>query len=297
MEVNRYVLISLVLLVGACNMNNDKSDAYGQFEATEVMVSAEGNGKLLNFKIEEGQKLTKKENVGVIDTTQLVLRRDQIEAQMQSARSKLTNVKAEAAVIREQKDVAMTDLKRIKAMYKDQAATQKQLDDAEGNIRVLNRRIQATETQRNSILAEINALKAQKAQVVDQVGKAEIINPVNGRVLTKYVEPSELVHNGSVLYKIANLDTLELRAYVSGAQLPKVKLGQKVNVLIDKNAEENESFPGRVSWVSDEAEFTPKMIQTKEERVTQVYAVKIRVPNDGTIKIGMPGEVNFPTMD
>ena len=188
----------------------------------------------------------------------------------------------------------MTDLHRIQALTKDSAATQKQLDDAQGRVRTLRKQINASQTQKQSVWAEINATQDRIDQVQQQLKDAHIMNPINGTVLTSYVEPHEVVGQGQPLYRIANLDTLELRVYVSGAQLPSIKLGQNVQVLVDKNADENQQMSGHISWIASEAEFTPKMIQTKQERVTQVYAVKVKVPNpNGILKIGMPGEVNF----
>ena len=191
-------------------------------------------------------------------------------------------------------DRAQNDLKRIESLIKDKAATQQQLDDAQARVRTIRRQIDALQTQKLSVRAEVSATKAQLAQLEDQIADAQITNPVDGRILTTFAEPHELVQRGQPLYEIANLDTLELRVYISGAQLPSVRLGQDVEVLVDKNDEENQQLSGKVSWIASEAEFTPKMIQTKEERVTQVYAVKVKVPNpNGILKIGMPGEVNF----
>jgi HlyD family secretion protein len=179
-------------------------------------------------------------------------------------------------------------------LNKDGAATQKQLDDAEARVRTIRRKIDALQTQKQSVRAEVAATEAKIAQLDDQIEDATITNPVRGTVLTTFVEPHELLQKGQPLYRIANLDTLILRVFVSGAQLPGVKLGQDVEVLVDKNAQENQALIGQVSWIASQAEFTPQQIQTKEERVSQVYAVKVRVPNpDGILKIGMPGEVNF----
>lgn len=190
--------------------------------------------------------------------------------------------------------MAQTDLERIRALSDDGAATRKQLDDAGGRVRTLEKRITALQTQKQSVRAEIRTIDVQVAQVEDQIQDAVIVNPVRGTVLTTFVEPHELVRQGEALYDIASLDTLVLRVYVSGAQLPALKLNQRVSVAVDRNADENRQLEGTVTWIASEAEFTPKMIQTKEERVSQVYAVKVRVANpDGTLKIGMPGEVNF----
>ncbi|MFW5721097.1 MAG: HlyD family secretion protein, partial [Bacteroidota bacterium] len=175
----------------------------------------------------------------------------------------------------------------------DQAATKQKLDDINGKYDVLLKQIQATKTQINAVHKEMEVMDRQIELVVEQINKAKIINPVNGTVLEKYVEESEIAAMGKALYKIARLDEIDLRVYVSGAQLPSVKIGQKVTVLVDKDEKTNQQFEGEVVWISDQAEFTPKIIQTKEERVNMVYAVKVRVKNDGTMKIGMPGEVRF----
>jgi len=207
---------------------------------------------------------------------------------------KAENINAEVEVQREQLQTAETNLKRIQNLLKDEAATEQQLDDIQGKVRTIRKQIDALQTQKQSVRAEINATQARINRINQQLTDALVTNPVNGTVLTSYVEQHELVGQGQPLYQIANLDTLELRVYVSGAQLPEIKLGQPVEVLVDKNEEENQQLSGGISWIASEAEFTPKMIQTKQERVTQVYAVKVKVPNpDGILKIGMPGEVNF----
>ncbi len=280
-------------LITACT-GNGKSDAYGQFEATETTISSQTSGELLSFMASEGATLTAHQQVGQVDTTQLKLKEEELLAGLEATQSKIESINAEVEVFKEQLQTARTNLNRIEALVKDSAATQQQLDDAEGKVRTLRKQIDALQVQKKSVRAEINATRARLNQVEQQLDDARILNPVNGTVLTTYVEPYELVAQGQPLYQIANMDTLELRIYVSGAQLPSIKLGQNVKVLIDKNAEENHQLNGRISWIASEAEFTPKMIQTKEERVTQVYAVKVKVPNpEGIIKIGMPGEVNF----
>ena len=286
-------VIFLAVLITACS-SNGKSDAYGQFEATETTISAQTSGELLSFTASEGAELKSHQQVGLVDTTQLKLKEEELLAGLEATQSKIESINAEVEVLQEQLQTARTNLNRIEALLKDNAATQQQLDDAEGKVRTLQKQIDALQVQKNSVRAEIKATQSRLNQVEQQLDDARILNPVNGTVLTTYVEPFELVGQGQPLYQIANLDTLELRIYVSGAQLPSIRLGQNVEVLIDKNAEENQQLSGRISWIASEAEFTPKMIQTKEERVTQVYAVKVKVPNpEGIIKIGMPGEVNF----
>lgn len=292
-----HLLMTFIFIAGwmfsGCSTDN-KSDAYGQFEATETTISSEAPGKLLRFTVDEGYTLTSGQQAGLVDTTRLVLQRDELQARLTSIEARIININAEVEVQESELETAQTDLNRIQALMKDSAATQKQLDDVRARVRTIRKRIGALQTQKQSVRAEINAMKAQISQLKDQIEDALIINPIRGTVLTAFVEPFELVQMGQPLYRIANLDTLILRVYVSGAQLPDVKLGEDVQVLVDKNAEENQALAGRVSWIASEAEFTPQQIQTKEERVTQVYAVKVRVPNpDGILKIGMPGEVNF----
>lgn len=292
-NLNLVIALMAALLITGCS-GNGKSDAYGQFEATETTISSQTSGELLSFTASEGATLKAHQQVGLVDTTQLKLKEEELLAGLEATQSKIENINAEVEVFKEQLQTARTNLNRIEALVKDSAATQQQLDDAEGKVRTLRKQIDALQVQKKSVRAEINATRARLNQVEQQLDDARILNPVNGTVLTTYVEPYELVAQGQPLYQIANMDTLELRIYVSGAQLPSIKLGQNVEVLIDKNAEENQQLSGRISWISSEAEFTPKMIQTKEERVTQVYAVKVKVPNtEGIIKIGMPGEVNF----
>ena len=292
MKTKIYLLL-LPLLFAACNGNEDGSDAYGNFEAKEVIVSAEAQGKIMEFNIEEGQTIKKGQFLGYIDTVALSIQREQLLAQKSAVASKMTNVKAQIAVLNEQKSVLETEVERVKKLYDDNAATKQQLDDVNGKMDVLKKQIDATKTQINSISREMNVVDKQVKLVNEKISKSKIINPINGTVLEKYLEEDEIAIPGKALYKIARLDEIELRVYVSGAQLPNVKIGQKVKVFIDKDKETNQEYPGEVFWISDQAEFTPKIIQTKEERVNMVYAVKIRVKNDGKKKIGMPGEVVF----
>lgn len=288
------VFISLLLsLFLGCN-SNDKSDAYGNFEATEVIISSESTGKILQFQVEEGQLLKHGQKVGVVDTLSLHLNYLQLKAQRQAQASQLTSVRSEIAVLNEQKRIAEKEVKRFENLVKENAVAQKQLDDFVDQVQVLEKRIQATRSKNAGIQGQVRALDAQIMQIEDQLRKSTIYNPISGVVLAKYAEENEITAYGKPLYKIANLDTLFLRAYVSGAQLPNVKIGQKVSVAVDKNESENQTLNGQITWISDKAEFTPKIIQTKEERVVMVYAVKVRVNNkEGLLKIGMPGELNF----
>jgi len=286
-------LLLILLLLAACNGNDNGSDAYGNFEAREIIVSAESQGKLLQFSVEQGGQLKKNQQVGWIDTSTLHIQKEQLKAQKQAVASKLANIKAQIDVQQEQKQNLLTEKNRIKKLYNDQAATKQKLDDISGKYEVLLKQIEATNTQINAVHKEMEVMERRIDLVNEQIRKAKIINPVNGTVLEKYVEESEIAAMGKALYKIARLDEIDLRVYISGAQLPSVKIGQKVTVLVDKDVKTNQEFEGKVIWISDQAEFTPKIIQTKEERVNMVYAVKVRVQNDGTLKIGMPGEVRF----
>ena len=294
MVLRKNALWLLALIVAAGCADENKSDAYGQFETDEVMISSEVPGKLLRFEVKEGMRLNAGEVVAQIDTIGLHLKKTEVLASISSVKSKLATLDAQAKVYQTQRETANKNLNRIKNLVQGNAATNQQLDDVEGNINTLNAQIEAVKVQRQSVYAEIETMETRIAQINDQIERATVINPIDGMVITSYVEPNELVRQGAPLYQIANLEELELRVFISGAQLPNVRLGEEVDVLIDKDADSNQSLTGTVNWISSEAEFTPRMIQTKEERVTQVYAVKIRVPNsDGTLKIGMPGEVNF----
>ncbi len=288
-------LFSLVLL-SACGDGLGPSDAYGNFEAVDVIISSEASGKLIRFTAREGDRLEAGTQVGLVDTLQTALRRRQLEANRQAVRSRSPQVLAEIAVLNEQREIAENEAERVRRLLAGNAATEKQLDDLEGQIRVLDRRIQSIRTQNASILMEIEGLDAQIALLDDQIARSFIVNPILGIVLQTYAEQHELTAPGKALYKIANLDTLELRAYISGARLADVRSGASVEVLYDAGPDRLGRLPGTVSWISSEAEFTPKMVQTREERLNQVYAFKVRVPNpQGVLKIGMPGEVRLTT--
>lgn len=283
----------MVLTLWGCS-EEKTSDAYGQFEATETTISAEVPGKLIEYEVDEGELFKAGERVGTVDTTRLVLQRRELKSQLESVRAQISNVNAEVDVLRQELALAQANLERIKAMHIDKAATDQQLDDARTKVQTIKSRIEVQQTRKLSIQGEIEAVSAKIAQVSDQLQDAAVINPIEGTVLTSFVEPYEVVGQGQPLYRIANLDTMVLQVYVSGAQLSDLKLRQPVEVLIDRNAEEYKSLTGQVRWIASQAEFTPQQIQTKKERVSQVYAVEVSVPNPhGILKIGMPGEVNF----
>ena len=293
MKKEIYFIIALFLALGACNEQTELSDAYGNFESTEVIISAEAPGRIMEFNIEEGQKLAAGTSLGYIDTLALSLQRDQLKTKITAVLSQIKNVNSQKAVQHQQLDNLMIDKERVKKLLNDGASTQKQLDDVVGAIRVIEKQMESFDVQKRMIIDEVETIKVQIKLVEDNIRKCYIVNPVDGTVLTKYVEENEVATPGRPLYKIANLSQLELKVYISGVQLPQVKIGQTVEVLIDKDINTNRSLEGVVSWISQQAEFTPKIVQTKEERVNLVYAMKVVVKNDGSLKIGMPGEVNF----
>ncbi len=281
------------LLLFNCSNSDEKSDAFGNFEADPVIVSSESSGKILQLNIEKGQKIKTGFVTAIIDTGQINLKLEQIDAQKTAILSKKQSIQSQIDVFEAQIKTLKPNEKRIAQMVKDQAATQKQLDDITGQINVIEKQIESTETQFTSVNNELKVLETQKETTKDLLARCTVKSPVGGTILETYAEQGELATPGKPLFKIADLGKLTLKVYVSGAQLPKVKIGQQVNVIIDKSETENQSMEGTVEWISSEAEFTPKIIQTKEERVKLVYAVKIAVKNDGTLKIGMPGEISW----
>jgi HlyD family secretion protein len=292
-----YIGICILVSSPGCHRGNDKSDAYGNFEATEIIISSESNGKLLTFSIHEGDQLSSGQKIGLIDTIPLYLKKKQLEAKIISLSNKTINIPSQINVLIERKSNLERELNRINNLYKEGAATQKQLDDITGELEVINSEIKANrerlETSNEGLLSEILPLQYQIEEINDQINRAVVFNPVSGTVLTTYTEENEIVNYGKPLYRIADIEEMILRAYISGHQLDDIKIGQKVEVLIDKDKTDYRSYEGTISWISEKAEFTPKIVQTKEERVNLVYAIKIHVHNDGYIKIGMPGEVIF----
>lgn len=297
MELKKWsiVLLSLMVIV-SCSEENG-SDAFGQFEAEEVVISAETNGRLTSFNIEEGQILEAGTKVAVVDTTNLHLQKVELRASIESVRSNTDKLDAQKEVLQSQFETAQKDLKRVQGLMEDNAATQQQLDSVQGRVNTLEKQIQSIEVEKRSVTTELTRIDAKIAQINNQIVQATITNPINGTVLNTYTEEHELVAPGKPVYSIANLEEMILRIYISGAQLPEIQLGETVQVIFDENKTDNQTVQGHVSWIASEAEFTPRMIQTKEERVTQVYAVKVRVDNpDGKLKIGMPGEVKFDSV-
>lgn len=282
-----------IMFLASCSLNEEKSDAYGNFETTEVIISSEANGKMLQLNIEEGKTIKAGELIGIVDTSTLVLKKAQLDAQKKAISTKISNILAQINIIEEQKKVMEIEKARVEKLLADGAATSKQIDDINGQLNVLESQIKSIRTQNANVLNEIEVLDTQIDILDDQIIRCYIVNPMEGVVLEKFVEQHEMVVMGKSLYKISDMKQMELRAYISGDQLEQVKIGQEVEVLIDNAQGELNTKIGIVSWIAQQAEFTPKIIQTKEERVNLVYAIKIKVDNDGSLKIGMPGEVNF----
>ncbi len=288
-----------ILLTGlvSCKQSENKYDASGTFEAVETIVSAQGAGAIKELNLEEGQILKVGQVVGYIDSIQLYLKKKQLEAQIRATLSGKPDIAAQTASLEEQLRQAKREQLRNENLLKDDAATKKQLDDANTQVDVINKQIAALQSSLSITTANLNdqsrPLSVQIEQTNDLLDKCRIINEVNGTVLTKYAEASEVTDVGKPIYKIAELSTIILRAYITGDQIPQVKIGQEVKVLVDSTKDTYKNYTGVVEWVSDKAEFTPKTIQTKDERADLVYAVKIRVRNDGFLKIGMYGEIKL----
>jgi HlyD family secretion protein len=296
-KLSYLTILAITIYLFGCGNNSDIADAYGNFEATEIMISSEANGKLLEFNIKEGDDFKAGERIGLIDTIPLYLKKRQLQARIEALNTKTLNIPSQINVLIERKNVIEREKQRIENLFKEGAATQKQLDDINGEIDVINKELKANkerlETNNRGLLSEILPIEWQIEEINDQINKSILINPSNGIVLNKYAEQYEIVNYGKPLYQIADLNELFLRAYVGGDMLNQIKLGQDVKVYIDEGKDDLKEYKGKLSWISEKAEFTPKIVQTKEERVNLVYAVKIRVENDGGIKIGMPGEVKF----
>lgn len=300
MDSTIFVYIALgITLLTACSKGNGDYDASGSFEATEVIVSSEAVGKIQHLSIMEGQQLEKNEPIGLIDTTQLYLQKMHLLSNVKGVRAQSPNVTTQTASIKKQIATLEKERERTKNLIKANAATSKQLDDINGQIEVLQKQLSAIEStlQKSSqnIDAQSSAMDIQIAQIEDRLQKSTIRSPITGTVLTKYAEEGELANMGTPLFKVADINNMVLRMYITGDQLSALKLNDNVQVVVD-HAEKNEKvYAGTITWISDKSEFTPKTIQTKNERANQVYAVKVSVKNDGYLKIGMYGQVKFET--
>ena len=309
--VHLFAGILVLTVFFSCSNNNNQADATGTFEADEVIVSAEVGGKILALGIEEGMAIPKDSAVGWIDARNLSLQKEQVEASVQALQEKTLDVNPQVQLLQNQLSVQQSQLNqlqheqlRIEKLLKADAATGKQLDDIKAQTDQLQKQMQVTRqqisvqknqvaTQNRAILSEASPLKKRAEQLQDQLDRSKILNPVSGTVLTKYAAAGEITAPGKALYKVADLSTLTLRAYITATQLSKLQLGQSLKVKVDDGAEAYREYTGTLTWISDKAEFTPKTIQTKEERANLVYATKIKVKNDGKLKIGMYGEVTF----
>jgi len=292
-----FVTYFIAVTLLSCSDNKDNFFATGTFEAKEIIVSTGVSGKIMALDVEEGKILEANKVVGYIDTTQLYLKKLQLRAQINAVLSKQPDINSQLAVLQEQIKTANTEKIRIENLLLAGVATQKQADDVNAQIKVLQKQLDAQqknlEITSSSIYNEVNPLTYQIAQIDDQLNNSRILNPIDGTVLSKYAEQGEFTAPGKAIYKIADVRNMTLRAYISGTQLSSIKLGQSVNINVDGEDGAMRTVVGTIYWISDKAEFTPKTIQTKEERANLVYAIKIRVENDVSLKIGMYGEVNL----
>ncbi len=309
-NIGGYILLSVLFTV-ACKTEENPFDSSGTFEAVETIISSEVPGKILSFEVEEGAELAAGQSIGLIDTTVLFLQKKQLQAQIAAVKSRDPNIKAQTSFYDEQMQVVQTKLetlqtekKRLEKLVAGDAAPKKNLDDINANIAEIEQQklviaqqkaaqVSALQTQSTSLKKEPLPLLAQIEQIDDQLAKCRLQNPVSGTVLTKYAQAQEITAPGMPLYKIADLSTIILRAYVTGDQLPTIKLNQMVKVSTDDGVGGFYEDTGRITWISSKSEFTPKTIQTKNERANLVYAIKVTLKNSGRYKIGMYGEIKF----
>ena len=298
MRIHQYICsVAIGLVLGACTSQEEQYDASGIFETTEVIVSAKGTGELQSFQVEEGQAVRQGEVLGWIDTLQLSLKDRQLAASLLATESKRLDEKRQVAHLRQQIENLQREKERFTALLNAKATTAKQVDDIDYQIKVLQNQLVATQEQINSSNSSLSrqseSIQAQRAQLEDQIRNAMISSPITGTVLTKYAEQGEFAVPGKALFKVADVSQMKLRAYISADQLMQLQIGQAVAVYADRGTTDRKRYAGRVVWIADKAEFTPKTIQTRNERANLVYAVKIAVENDGFIKRGMYGEVRF----
>lgn len=298
MKIHQYICsVAIGLVLGACTSQEEQYDASGIFETTEVIVSAKGTGELQSFQVEEGQAVRQGEVLGWIDTLQLSLKDRQLAASLLATESKRLDEKRQVAHLRQQIENLQREKERFTALLNAKATTAKQVDDIDYQIKVLQNQLVATQEQINSSNSSLSrqseSIQAQRAQMEDQIRNAMISSPITGTVLTKYAEQGEFAVPGKALFKVADVSQMKLRAYITADQLTQLQIGQAVAVYADRGITDRKRYAGRVVWIADKAEFTPKTIQTRNERANLVYAVKIAVENDGFIKRGMYGEVRF----
>lgn len=294
---NYFIPFMLMLSLFSCKNSDGNYDASGTFEATEIIVSSEANGKIKELNIEEGQELKANQQVGYIDSLQLFLSKKQLEYTIRAMESRRPEIAKQIAVYEQQIATQQTEKTRVQKLLKANVANEKQLDDINAQIAFLQKQLTAQKSSltisNKGITEDAATMGVQVAQLKDQLEKCRIVNPIDGTVLVKYTEQDELATQGKPLYAIADIKNMILRAYVSSNQLSQVKIGQQVKVFIDYGKDNSKEYKGKITWISNKSEFTPKTIQTKDERANTVYAVKIAVKNDGYIKIGMYGDVKF----
>ena len=295
--IKSIVYVSIILLLTACGKGNGDYDASGVFEPTEVIVSAEANGKIMQLNFIEGQQVEQGKPLGYIDTVQLYLKKMQLLTNTSAVKSGRVDIPRQIAAIKQQIATQKNEQKRFENLVKANAANQKQLDDINAQILVLERQLTAqTELLENSnknISEQSSGLEVQVAQINDQIQKSIISSPINGTILSKYAEQGELATQGRALFKVADIEHMFLRAYITASQLTQVKIGQAVKVYADFGEKEMKEYSGTITWISDKSEFTPKTVQTRDERANLVYAVKVAVKNDGYLKYGMYGELKL----
>ena len=295
MDMKKLVFGAMIIMSSlvSCSGDKDKPDAYGTFEATEITVSSQANGRIMWLSIEEGQVVDSGKLVGLVDTLDLSLKKAQAREQQLATSARKGDIESQIAVQEQNKENILIEKDRVGKLLKDGAGTKKQMDDITASLNLIDKQIASIRSQYTSLDAQIRTFDKQVAQLDNTISDARIVNPIKGTILTKFAEANEITTYGKPIYKIADLSGMQLRVYVSGAQLPYIRTGQQVEVRYDKDQTTNSKITGIVSWISQSAEFTPKTIQTKEERVNLVYAVKVSVKNDGTLKIGMPGEIKI----
>lgn len=297
MKNTKTLLASVAILLAACGGDQARFDATGSFEATEVIISSEASGKIMQLDLEEGDEMEAGKMVGYVDSTQLYLTRLQLIQNKKSILSGRPDIKTQIEALERELDNALADQKRIENLVKGEVASQKQLDDANTRVSMIKSKIDAQKsvlgTTNQTLLEQSKTVELQLLQVQDQLKKCRIINPMKGTILTKYSNAFEVTGPGKPLYKIADLSDITLKAYITRDQFVSLKLGQKVKVMTDDTGGKQKTYEGTVEWINDKAEFTPKSIQTKDERANLVYAIKVKVKNDGTLKIGMYGEIVF----
>lgn len=292
-----FMAITLLLSFDSCRSKKNAADAYGVFEATEITVSSESNGRMLVFNVKEGDSYKQGDEIGLIDTTQLYLQMQQLDASMRAALARRPDMPSQIRTLQEKLATLEKEKIRVENLVEAQAAGSKQLDDIQAEITMTNSQLAATKsalgTQEQAILGEVEAMRFQQMQLAEAISDCHITAPIDGIVLKKYIEANELAFQGKPLFKIADLTNMFIKVYITEDMLSSINLGQHADVRLDASNGQEKVFDGIVSWISPKAEFTPKMIQTKNERVNLVYAVKISFSNDGSAKIGMPGDVVF----